>query len=100
MLAGIDCLVCPSMANAARAKSADPTVETDEEWNRLVMNDIHTKPFDFAGSPTLSVPNGFSSDGLPLSVQFVGRPLSEAVICRAGHAWEQATPWHARFPPL
>lgn len=101
MLAGIDCLVCPSMANAARVKSVDPFgLETEEEWSRLVMNDIHTKPFNFSGSPTLSVPCGFSSDGLPLSVQFVGRRLSEAVLCRVGYAFEQATPWHSRHPAV
>ena len=100
MLAGIDCLVCPSMANAARVRSADPTMETDEEWNRLVMNDIHAKPFNFSGSPTLSVPCGFSAGGLPLSVQFVGAPLSEAILCRVGHAFEQATPWHSMHPAV
>lgn len=100
MLADVDCLVCPSIANAARVKSPDPTVETEEEWNRLVMNDIHTKPFNFSGSPTLSVPCGFSADGLPLSAQFVGSPLSEAVLCRVGHAFEQATQWHTRHPAV
>ena len=99
VLAGVDCLVCPSMANPARPKLVDPFgAETDDSWDRLVMNDIHTKPFNFSGSPTLSVPCGFSSDGLPLSVQFVGRRLSEAVLCRAGHAFEQATQWHRRHP--
>jgi amidase len=93
MLAGLDCLVCPSMANAARPKAADPFgVLTAEGWNRMVRNDIHTKPFNFSGSPTLSVPCGFSADGLPLSVQFVGRALSEATLCRVGHAFEQARP--------
>lgn len=101
MLAEVDCLVCPSMANAARVKSVDPFApETVEEWSRLVMNDVHTKPFNFSGSPTLSVPCGFSADGLPLSVQFVGRRLSEAVLCRLGHAFERATHWHSRHPAV
>jgi amidase len=101
VLDGIDCLVCPSMANAARVKSVDPFgPETDEEWSRLVQNDIHTKPFNFSGSPTLSVPCGVSAEGLPLSVQFVGRRLSEAVLCRVGHSFEQATPWHSQHPPI
>ena len=100
LLADIDCLVCPSMSNAAREKETDPTIETDESWHRLVTNDIFTKPFNFSGSPTLSVPCGFTADGLPLSVQFVGRSLSEAALCRVGHAYEQATEWHARHPNL
>jgi len=99
MLASVDLMVCPSMSNAARPKLADPFApETDETWGSLVVNDVHTKPFNFSGSPTLSVPCGFSADGLPLSVQFVGPALSEATICRAGFAYEQATRWHTMHP--
>ena len=97
----VDCLVCPSMANSARVKEADPfDEETDESWSQQVRNDIHTQPFNFSGSPTLSVPCGFSADGLPLSVQFVGRRLSEAVLCRVGYAYEQATAWHSKHPTV
>jgi amidase len=99
MLNTVDCLVCPSMANSARVKEANPfDEETDASWSENVRNDIHTQPFNFSGSPTLSVPCGFSADGLPLSVQFVGRRLSEPMLCRIGRAYEQATPWHARHP--
>jgi amidase len=87
------------MSNAASPKLADPFgPELDEDWSSLVMNDVHTKPFNFSGSPTLSVPCGFSTDGLPFSVQFVGNALSEAMLCRVGHAFEQVTPWHDRHP--
>jgi amidase len=100
-LNSVDCLVCPSMANSARVKEADPyDEETEASWSRLVRNDIHTQPFNFSGSPTLSVPCGFSAEGLPLSVQFVGRRLSESVLCRMGHAYEQATPWHLTHPAI
>ena len=98
LLADIDCFTCPSMSNSAREKDADPTVETNESWRRLVINDVHAKPFDFSGSPTLSVPCGFTAAGLPLSVQFVGKALGEATICRIGHAYQQATRWHTRHP--
>jgi len=101
MLSSVDCLVCPSLSNAAREKEVDPFVEeTDAAWGRLVRNDIHTKPFNFSGTPTLSVPCGLSADGLPLSVQLVGRRLSEALLCRIGHAYEQATQWHSRHPEI
>ena len=101
MLSSVDCMVCPSMANAAGASCPDPyKPETEEDWNRLVMNDIYTKPFNFSGSPTLSVPCGFSSDGLPLSVQFVGRRLSEEVLCRVGHGFERSTQWHLKHPAV
>jgi amidase len=101
ILSTVDSLVCPSMANSARVKEADPfDEETDESWSEKVRNDTHTQPFNFSGSPTLSVPCGFSADGLPLSVQFVGRRLSESVLCRMGHAYERATPWHSKHPTI
>jgi amidase len=58
-----------------------------------------TVPFDFNGAPTISVPCGLSSDGLPLSLQLVGKHLSEPMLCRIGHAYEQATGWHNLHPP-
>jgi amidase len=101
LLNGVDCLVCPSMANSARVKEANPfDEETDESWSAQVRNDIFAQPFNFSGSPTLSVPCGFTADGLPLSAQFVGRELSEAMLCRIGHAYEQATPWHSKHPDV
>lgn len=100
MLGGIDCMVCPTMANAAPPKSANPYELSDAEWARLVPNDVYAQPFNFSGSPTLSVPCGFSAEGLPLSAQFVGRRLSEAVLCRVGHAFERNTEWHLKRPPV
>jgi aspartyl-tRNA(Asn)/glutamyl-tRNA(Gln) amidotransferase subunit A len=57
-------------------------------------------PFNSAGLPALAVPCGFSAGGLPLSLQLAGRPFDEPTVLRAGHAYEQATEWHLRRPPL
>ena len=100
MLQEVDCLVCPSMSNTARLKSKHPTHLDLEEWQRLVINDIFTKPFNFSGVPTLSVPCGFNEEGLPMSVQFVGSKLDEEIICRIGHTYEQATGWHKVHPDI
>ena len=59
-----------------------------------------TAPFDLSGSPTLSLPCGRSSDGLLHSLQLVGRHGEEALLCRAGHAFERATGWHLLHPEL
>ena len=59
-----------------------------------------TAPFDFTGSPSLTLPGGVTAEGLPLGFQIVGRHLDEALILRAGHAYQQATAWHARRPPV
>lgn len=61
---------------------------------------IITMPFSVAGIPALSVPCGFSGDGLPLSLQLAGKPFDEATILRAGDTYQRATDWHLRKPPL
>jgi aspartyl-tRNA(Asn)/glutamyl-tRNA(Gln) amidotransferase subunit A len=57
-------------------------------------------PFNLTGLPTLALPCGFSSSGLPLSLQLSGRAFEEATVLGVGHAFEQVTSWHTRRPPL
>jgi amidase len=59
-----------------------------------------TAVFDFSGSPTITIPMGMASDGMPLSMQFVGPHLSEDVIVRAAHAYQSITDWHTKRPPI
>ena len=59
-----------------------------------------TNPFNAAQLPALSVCNGFSADGLPLSMQIVGRAFDEATVLRVGHAYELASPWRDQRPSL
>lgn len=59
-----------------------------------------TFPADFAGTPALSLPCGFSREGLPLTIQFMGKHLSEAMLCRIGHVYEELTGWYKKHPPL
>ena len=59
-----------------------------------------TMPMDLAGVPAICLPSGFSPDGLPYSIQFTGRRLSESTLCRIAHAYEQATAWHKRHPDV
>ena len=56
--------------------------------------------WNVTGQPVLSLPNGFGRNGLPLGMQIVGRPFGETTILRVGHAYESATEWHTRRPPL
>jgi Asp-tRNA(Asn)/Glu-tRNA(Gln) amidotransferase A subunit family amidase len=46
------------------------------------------------------LPSGFSTDGLPYSIEFVGSRLSEPMLCRIAHAYEERTGWHRRHPPV
>jgi amidase len=59
-----------------------------------------TAVFDMSGSPTITLPGGFTPQGLPIGFQLVGRDLDEALLVRAGHAYQQVTDWHRRHPTL
>jgi aspartyl-tRNA(Asn)/glutamyl-tRNA(Gln) amidotransferase subunit A len=60
----------------------------------------NTKPWNFPGLPTISVPNGFTRTGLPVGMQITGAPGGEATVLRLANAYEQATEWHKRKPNL
>ncbi len=57
-----------------------------------------TAPFNLTGLPALSVPCGFTSEGLPVGLQIVGKAWEEGRVLRAGYAFEQRTDWHTRAP--
>jgi aspartyl-tRNA(Asn)/glutamyl-tRNA(Gln) amidotransferase subunit A len=57
-------------------------------------------PFSLLGLPAMVVCTGYTGDGLPLSMQIVGRPFDEATVLRVGHAYERATRWRERRPLL
>jgi len=59
-----------------------------------------TRPFNGLGLPALSLPCGFSTQGLPLALAIVGRPFDEATVLRAGQAYEQAAGWVSRRPAI
>ena len=59
-----------------------------------------TNPLNFLGVPAISVPCGFTGEGLPVGLQLAGRWWDEATVLRAAHTYEQATDWHQRRPPL
>jgi aspartyl-tRNA(Asn)/glutamyl-tRNA(Gln) amidotransferase subunit A len=93
VLREVDVLVTPTTL-----KPATPfTLAQDPEFGFPKSN---MPPFNLTGLPTLALPCGFSSSGLPLSLQVSGRPFDEATVLRVGHAYEQATTWHTRRPAL
>jgi aspartyl-tRNA(Asn)/glutamyl-tRNA(Gln) amidotransferase subunit A len=59
---------------------------------------IQTMPFDVTGNPAMSIPTGFSANGLPLSMQIVGRAFDEPTVLGIGAAFEAATNLHVRRP--
>jgi aspartyl-tRNA(Asn)/glutamyl-tRNA(Gln) amidotransferase subunit A len=92
---GYDVLLTPTMPVAA------PPVE-EPQGDRSTRPSLvsYTAPFNLAGVPALSLPCGFTGDHLPIGLQILARPWAEATALRAGYAYEQATDWHLRRPPL
>jgi len=98
MFGAVDILLVPTMPvpipslELMKAYGEDPSV---------LLNILRfTAPFDFSGSPTITLPHGIDSAGMPLSMQFVGPHLSEDVLVRAGAAFQGVTSWHERRPPV
>ncbi len=94
----IDVLICPSMSAPPHVVSAEILYGPKE--TRAANFQRFTAPFDYNGAPTLSVPCGMNSEGLPLSIQFVGKHLSEPLLCQIGHTYQQATSWHDLHPDI
>ncbi|HEY1935010.1 MAG TPA: amidase [Acetobacteraceae bacterium] len=65
-------------------------------WQRPSL----TTPFNVTGGPALAQCIGYTPEGLPLSMQIVGRPFDDATVLRVAHAYEAATPWRTRRPAL
>ena len=83
------------------ASSMDPACRIDDpKAIEYTYGRQARAPFNVTGSPALSVPTGFSESGLPLGMQIVGKPFSEALIYRVAHAYEQATDWAQQHPTL
>jgi amidase len=59
-----------------------------------------TAPFNYSGQPSLTLPAGFDSEGLPVGVQLIGPVGGETRLLAAGIVFQQATDWHRRAPPL
>ena len=60
----------------------------------------YTVPLNYPGVPALTVPCGFDGQGLPIGIQLVGRHWAEGTLLAVAHAYQQATDWHRRRPPL
>lgn len=90
----VDALVTPTSPTVAFRLG-----ERTQDPLQMYMSDICTIPVNIAGICGLSVPAGFV-DGLPVGMQLIGRAFDEGTLLRIGYAYQQATDWHRRKPPL
>lgn len=87
-----DLLVTPTTPIAA------PTIEGHDAVEQAGRLTRFTAPFNLAGLPALSVPCGFTKDGLPIGMQLVAAAWKDAKVLNAGYAYEQSTEWLTRRP--
>jgi aspartyl-tRNA(Asn)/glutamyl-tRNA(Gln) amidotransferase subunit A len=96
----VDLLVTPMSGLPAPPHGAKQMVIDGQEFDVLTAFTWFSRVFNLTGSPSISVPCGFTSDGLPIGLQLVGALFNERTVLRAAHAYEQATEWHRRRPPI
>jgi amidase len=101
VLSAVDAVACPGggvpFPVSAEIQYGD-MANFDPTMQNIQMQ--HTVPADFAGTPTISLPCGTNEDGIPYTFQFLGAHLTESRLCQIAHAYEEATEWHARCPPV
>jgi aspartyl-tRNA(Asn)/glutamyl-tRNA(Gln) amidotransferase subunit A len=89
---GRDALLTPTLPI-----TATPVADVDEAATPLAT---YTRVANYLGACALSLPAGLAADGMPIGMQFLGAPFSEATLVRLGRAVQRATSWHLRHPAL
>ncbi|MGF1576067.1 MAG: amidase [Cyanophyceae cyanobacterium] len=95
ILKGVDALISPTWG--------DEAISFEKYYQNHAVTfpgPSFTRLFNVTGSPAISIPCGFGSQGLPLGLQIAGRAFDEATVLRISHAYEQATPWHQKHPSI
>ena len=100
LLEGVDLLVGPTEPITAPTIGDARVQIGDTVVGAIAALTQYTRPFNLNGFPAITVPCGFSGDGLPIGLQLAGRPFDEETVLRAAHAYEQATEWHLQRPPV
>lgn len=106
-LEAVDVIVAPTVTIPAPTIDECNRGSLDFDGKRVNVQDfggsfgiVCTTPFNVTGLPALSLCCGFSSRGLPIGLQFAGRPFDENMVFRVAHAYERAAKWYQRKPPL
>jgi aspartyl-tRNA(Asn)/glutamyl-tRNA(Gln) amidotransferase subunit A len=98
VFASVDAIITPAAPIPARTiveASADDPVKIPRPPDLR-----NAAPFNINGLPSISIPCGFTSDGLPIGLQISGPLGGESVVLQLAHAFEQASNWHKRRPPM
>jgi aspartyl-tRNA(Asn)/glutamyl-tRNA(Gln) amidotransferase subunit A len=99
-VAGTDAVLAPVAPMPA------PTIAESDVGNSIDAEAViqrvtkFTRPINYLGLPSLSIPTGFTRAGLPVGMQLVGRAFDEAMLIRIGAAFQRTTDYHQRVPEL
>ena len=96
----VDVLITPVIATPVPAIAEIETADADELERTFTGSAACVRFASYLGIPGMSVPCGFTSNGLPTAFQLLGPPFSESRLFRIGHAYQQATTWHTMAPPI
>jgi aspartyl-tRNA(Asn)/glutamyl-tRNA(Gln) amidotransferase subunit A len=96
----VDAIVAPSVPVPAPLIGAETVMIDGEETGLRAAIVGHCRPANFTGLPAISVPCGFTREGLPVGMQLIGRAFDEATLLRIAYSYEQANDWRARHPRL
>jgi aspartyl-tRNA(Asn)/glutamyl-tRNA(Gln) amidotransferase subunit A len=95
----VDVIATPTLPVAApRMEETEVMAGRAKENVRVALLRL-TRPGNLTGLPAISLPSGFTRDGLPTGLQLIGRHMEEGTVLRAAYAYEQSTFWHTMFPP-
>ena len=97
-LGGFDALLTPSLRMRVPTRAEVNVDASAENWGRFMALSANTRPFNYLGLPTISVPAGFDDRGLPVGLQIAARPFGEARLLRIADAFQRETDWHKRNP--
>src|SRR6202165_3478435 len=97
-VAGVDAVIAP-VAPVAAPTIAESDVGTSPDAEAVIQRLTRfTRPINYIGLPSLSIPAGFTRSGLPAGMQLIGRSFDEAMLLRIGAAFQRATDFHDRVP--
>jgi len=91
----VDILIMPTQSCPAFKFGA-----FDRNKLQMDLQDYYTAPVNLAGICAMSIPCGFTKDNMPVGLQLIGPKLSEELLFKVGHAYQQITDWHKKHPKI
>ena len=97
----VDLLVTPTIRTCLPTLAATDIDNGPPGTEQVALGiSTNTRPFNYLGLPSMSIPCGFDPNGLPIGLQISGRPFAEAAVLQAADAYQRDTDWHARRPAI